>query len=246
MIGIYKFTNKITGEAYIGQSINIRRRYNSHKNKYDHDKIKYEDTYFHRMLRHYGFENFDFEIIEECSKSVLDEREQYYISLFNTLYPNGYNITSGGNSVNTNTLKNMDDVIKIRQLLKTTKMSNSEIGYLFGVSDQTISDINSGRIWFSDDINYPIRDGRRMNKKMGICAHCGKQIDANNITSLCINCFKIEKAKNIPDKNYLINLLKDNSFESVGKMFNVSGNAVKKWCVKYDIPHYASYYKMLA
>ncbi|WP_143000418.1 GIY-YIG nuclease family protein [Ruminococcus sp. YE282] len=31
MIGIYKFTNKITGESYIGQSTNIKRRYNQHK-----------------------------------------------------------------------------------------------------------------------------------------------------------------------------------------------------------------------
>ena len=31
MIGIYKFTNKLTGEAYIGQSVDIKRRYNQHK-----------------------------------------------------------------------------------------------------------------------------------------------------------------------------------------------------------------------
>lgn len=34
MIGIYKFTNKLTGEAYIGQRVDIKRRYNQHKNRY--------------------------------------------------------------------------------------------------------------------------------------------------------------------------------------------------------------------
>ena len=61
MIGIYKFTNKITGESYIGQSTNIKRRYNQHKNRsyIQRDTGKsIENSYFHRMINHYGFNNF--------------------------------------------------------------------------------------------------------------------------------------------------------------------------------------------
>ena len=33
MMGIYKITNKITGEAYIGQTNDIKRRWSEHKTK---------------------------------------------------------------------------------------------------------------------------------------------------------------------------------------------------------------------
>ena len=42
------------------------------------------------------FENFIFEIIEECDYEILDEREKYWIQTLNTLEPNGYNICLGG------------------------------------------------------------------------------------------------------------------------------------------------------
>lgn len=49
---------------------------------------------------------------------------------------------------------------------------------------------------------------------------------------------------NIPiSKNDLYNLLKYNSFLTVGNSFNVSDNAIRKWCKRLDIPHKASYYK---
>ena len=57
MIGIYKFTNKINGKIYIGQSIDIEHRRKEH--------LRYKDeSYFHRSLMKYGNDNFDFEILE--------------------------------------------------------------------------------------------------------------------------------------------------------------------------------------
>lgn len=65
MIGIYKFTNKINGMSYIGQSVDIERRYKQYK------RINTDDTIFHNAIREYGFEAFDFEIIELCTKNEL-------------------------------------------------------------------------------------------------------------------------------------------------------------------------------
>ena len=48
MIGIYKFTNKINGKVYIGQSNNIERRFNDHL-YYENNK----DMVFHRALKKY-------------------------------------------------------------------------------------------------------------------------------------------------------------------------------------------------
>ena len=43
------------------------------------------------------------------------------------------------------------DIDMIREMLKYTNMSNSEIGNIFGLSDQTISDINVGKRWYCEN-----------------------------------------------------------------------------------------------
>ena len=45
-----------------------------------------------KAIQKYGVNNFIFEVIEECSVDMLDEREKYWILKLNTLTPNGYNI----------------------------------------------------------------------------------------------------------------------------------------------------------
>ena len=130
------FTNRFDGKSYIGQSVDIDRRYKEHKTKND-------DSYFHRMLRHYGFWNFHFSVIEECRAFELNEKEMFYISKYNTLYPNGYNLSLGGSFPATNALSSFGDVDKIIELLKNTSLSNLEIGDLFGISDQMVSNINT-------------------------------------------------------------------------------------------------------
>lgn len=86
MIGIYKITNKINGKFYIGQSVDIERRFMEHKTP--HGTI----TSIKLAMRKYGKENFLFEVIEECSEEDLNEREMYWIA---TLKPQ-YNRCSGG------------------------------------------------------------------------------------------------------------------------------------------------------
>lgn len=87
MIGIYKITNKIDGKTYIGQSDNIERRLAEHKQQ----KAMTIDDYINIL----GVENFDFEVIEQCSQDELDQKEQDYIKLYDS-QNNGYNIQLGG------------------------------------------------------------------------------------------------------------------------------------------------------
>lgn len=267
MIGIYKFTNKLTGESYIGQSTNLRKRYIQHKNRHDkfgkktHAK---EDTYFHSMLRHYGFHNFEYEVLEECTKEQLNAREMYYIEFYNSLYPNGYNRTHGGNSPHTLLIKDFDTVNEIKELLKTSLLTNIEIGKMYGVSDQSICDINSGRTWFDDNTEYPIRGRRRLgtnienaksrpNRKSEThskvyCKNCGKEITKYADTHYCQDCYKVttRKVTNRPDKDTLYALLTRNSFKKVGSMYGISDNAVRKWCDSYGIPRDSKYYRSLS
>lgn len=96
MIGIYKITNIQTNKAYIGQAINLNRRWTDHKARaYYQDSGEYNSP-LHQSIRKYGLENFTFEILEECTTDIIDEREIYWIKELNTLSPNGYNILIGG------------------------------------------------------------------------------------------------------------------------------------------------------
>ena len=92
--GIYKYQNKKNGKVYIGQSINIERRYNQHL--YDATKRDPFSCSGIDIAMHYeGVENFTFEIIEECPVEKLDEREKYYIQLYDSMN-HGFNLTAGG------------------------------------------------------------------------------------------------------------------------------------------------------
>lgn len=96
-IGIYIITNKINGKQYIGQSTNIQKRWYDHRTKSMHPrKLDEFRSLLYIDIRKYGFENFEIEILEECEKEELKEREIYWINKLNT-YEDGYNNTPGGN-----------------------------------------------------------------------------------------------------------------------------------------------------
>lgn len=81
-------------------------------------------------MRDYGIENFSFDILEECSTELLDEKEIYYISYYNS-YHNGYNRTAGGSC------PNIEMIIKARQLWDQGYCS-AEIGNQLSLCKETI------------------------------------------------------------------------------------------------------------
>ena len=92
MIGIYKITNLINGKMYIGQSIDIEKRWEEHK--FYSGK---ENTAIQSAFKKYGISNFSFEVIEECLREELDAKEIYWIAKYDS-FNNGYNLTQGGMS----------------------------------------------------------------------------------------------------------------------------------------------------
>lgn len=87
-IGIYKITNIINNKSYIGQSINIEKRFEQHIN----NGSKY--SYIDRSIKKHGADNFTFEILITCAKEDLDKEETKFIKLYGT-YKDGYNLTWG-------------------------------------------------------------------------------------------------------------------------------------------------------
>lgn len=164
-MGIYKFTNKINNKVYVGQSVNIEKRYRDHLTACFNTNDKCYSTKFYRALRKHGEENFNREIIEEVQEpGLLNEKEAYWIEQYNS-YKKGYNSTLGGDYVAgiaedapSAKLSNKE-VFKIRNLLKNTTLSQEEITKLFpGITSDVISSINTGEKWKSvGDNDYPLR-----------------------------------------------------------------------------------------
>lgn len=96
MIGyIYKITNKVNKKVYIGQTIqSIKDRWYKHCRTKNISKAE-KNMYIKRAIIKYGKENFVIESLEKCDPTLLNEREKYYISYFDS-YRNGYNSTEGG------------------------------------------------------------------------------------------------------------------------------------------------------
>lgn len=136
---IYKVTNKKNGKVYIGQTIqSIKDRWYRHCGKSGLSKAEL-NTHFKRAILKYGKESFTIEVLEEVDSSKLDEREKYYIKLYDS-YNNGYNSTLGGQDGGFKPFKlteYYDDVIELYKY----GFSLREIGREFNVDKATIKGI---------------------------------------------------------------------------------------------------------
>lgn len=89
---IYKFEHLTEHKIYIGKTKRVLRI-----RIQEHVKNKKHNTYIACALQKHGIEAFDVSIVEECSSSEeLNEREKYWIKVFDCKAPNGYNLTDGG------------------------------------------------------------------------------------------------------------------------------------------------------
>lgn len=160
---IYKAENTDTKKVYIGMSkFTIEKRKQDHQNKCKYDQASefYKDLFNSQ-------ESFKWEVIEKLDtyeEAVLAERK--WINEYNSYFA-GYNRSLGqgtlGIEYSDESKKKMserkqgmkcykailtdDDVMKIKSLLKTTKMRQWEIAKLFGVTQMTVSKIHTGDTW---------------------------------------------------------------------------------------------------
>lgn len=79
--GIYKITNIENKMCYVGQAVNIADRWKTHIKRGLGAETPINNKLYPAMVL-YGVENFTFEIIEECDKDQLNEREDYWQEVF--------------------------------------------------------------------------------------------------------------------------------------------------------------------
>lgn len=93
--GIYCIENRLNGKKYIGQAYNVERRLYEHE--YHLKRGTDKSTALQNAINKYGFDNFEFYILEACEPGQMNDREIYYISKYNTNdRHHGYNVSAGG------------------------------------------------------------------------------------------------------------------------------------------------------
>ena len=86
IIGIYKITNTITGDFYIGSSKDVKQRLAVHKCKSTWKNNPNNPMYLD--MKNYGTDKFEFQILEETESEHLKEKEQKFIETLKPTYNN--------------------------------------------------------------------------------------------------------------------------------------------------------------
>jgi len=159
---IYKITNLTTNKIYIGQAVSHILNHKKYR-PYGHQgrfrchiseafsTKKNQSHYLNNAIRKYGVDDFIVELIECCETTNANERELHYITEFNSLFPNGYNLKNGGGSVFTHS----DESKK--------RVSNGVMNYFKEKKYERFKDIKS----IDEDIEKYIKPLNRDNMQYG-------------------------------------------------------------------------------
>lgn len=182
-IGIYKYQNKINSKVYIGQSSNIEKRFAQHL--YDSKNLeKRAGTGIDYAINKYGIENFDFEIIEKCDLSELDEKECFWIKYYNS-YENGYNRTPGGGSLkgedHPRAILTEQQVWDLREKYRLgTKRSEAFKPYLEkGISERSLLKVWNNENWTSVHTDVYTEENKQIHKSQ--IGHSEDQIGLSSL-----------------------------------------------------------------
>lgn len=137
--GIYMWSNKITGDIYVGQSVNLSKRFLRYFNL--NFLNSRNELVIHRALIKYGYLNFSLTILEYCDVSELDKREQYYFDSLNPQY-NTQKIAGGSSK---GLILSEETKNKISKALKGVYIKDKAYWYNRTLSDATKKLMSSKR-----------------------------------------------------------------------------------------------------
>lgn len=171
---IYKYTNKINGKSYIGQTNNLQKRFNGHKSEAFNSNASGYNLPFYCAIRKYGINNFTYETLEEItdgeSQGFIDDREIYFIGYYHSLTSeNGYNLTIGGEGCPKPPLTYEEKLVRSKlftgdeikdiqnRLLNDEEYDDIEEFYKPKLKRTFLVNINTGMNFYNPDFSYPLK-----------------------------------------------------------------------------------------
>lgn len=123
---IYRLTNMVTNKKYIGKTVEFNKRMWRHQ-----CKRKSLKTYLKNSIRKYGWDAFKKEIIiDNVPEEDLNNLEISYIEVENTVAPNGYNLTVGGEG--SSGYKHKKSTIeKMRKIQRNLAANREKVGTVY-------------------------------------------------------------------------------------------------------------------
>lgn len=230
-IGIYKIENLINGKIYIGQSINIEKRWQQHC------KPSSTKGLIGKAIQKYGKENFIFSILEEVSDiSKLNDLETKYIHQFNSLVPAGYNIMVHSESEHHQFSKyDYDSFLSLIDDIKNSTLTFQEIADKYELNLSMIYYLNRGDYHVLQDEEYPLRPVRGTLLKKYYCIDCGCEVYKGS--ARCSSCdHKRQRKVERPSREELKALIRGTPFAQIGRLYGVCDNTIRKWCKSENLP----------
>lgn len=220
---IYSITNKVNNKTYIGQTI---RSFNERILDY---KKGLGNEYLNNAFKKYGFENFEFKIIDTAnSLDDLNKKEIEYIKKYDSINKNlGYNIESGGRNASpaTETLEKMskshqgtiqtDEWIS-RRIAKAGTDEAKKYGKVKTGEDKKYLSENSTKFWLGK-----FRDNETKEKISKTKLERGLSDKQKEL--ICKKVYKIDAITNA-----IINEYESTSIAS--KFENVNQSTISRWC----------------
>lgn len=148
---IYMITNKITGKRYVGQAVSYLssgRKYGASGRWHGHvsgsNKAKNTQPIC-EAIRKYGKDDFNIEVLVICNLKDLDYYEKKFISVFNTIHPNGYNIAEGGNAYKRSSVDTRELISEQKRFLYVNEEDRKKIE--MSMEELDIDEIPSGIVY---------------------------------------------------------------------------------------------------
>lgn len=229
--GIYKIENLQNGKIYIGQSIHIEKRWQEHCQPSSNSLIS-------QAIKEFGKDNFSFEIIEEVDDiEKLTEKEIYYIQNFNSVIPNGYNVSTADGKHKHVFAKYPPEILQnIVNDIKNSQLTFNEISQKYSLDISMIYYINRGDYHTFENETYPLRPVKDFSKQNHYCVDCGILLKTNS--QRCVDCaHKAQrKVSERPERDLLKQLIRTKTFMDIGRSYGVRDNTIRKWCKAYGLP----------
>lgn len=186
--GIYMFENKSNGKVYIGQSTNLYQRYARHKRSF-----RVPDNYGRRLIsafRKYGFDNFNYYVLEYVETVNLTEREQFWMDKYKSYEKQfGYNgCHAAGSPVG---YKHTEETKRKVSIASRGRRHSEE-------TRKQMSIMHKGKI-ISDEAkkkNSEWHKGRKVENKKGVSV-CQVDKLTNNVIQIFISASAAQKVTGI-------------------------------------------------